>query len=151
MRLKCLLCIIFISITSCDANKLNKFASNLNKNVEEKFDNLTKDTPDLASSKPKMTTLQETNDTLKGINESYRESKESIKETKQSIKEGVQEAKQSARRYARKLPRSQAEANKMLIAFGEKYFGGWRTQFNKVKRQRGQTNSKPVKVESRLR
>ena len=128
----------------CDVSKLNGMAKTINENVQEKIkyftsssdsSSSTAQSPPLqlptSSSKSPLADLTEASQTLKDINQTYKESKEKVIETKTSIKEGVRDVKESARSMARGLPRSEKEANQMLVAFGEKYFGDWKASFQR--------------------
>lgn len=156
MRFYLIFCFVFL--VACDADKLNRFAANLNKNVEEKFEKLTSTSSELPSStpsKPKLSTLEETNNTLKDINQTYKESKEQVKATKESISEGIRGAKQSAKNLARNVPKTEQQANKMFAAFMERHFGGWREKFRQLSRRnsgKAGSSNNPRKInESRLR
>ena len=127
-----LIILFFALLFSFDTGKLNSFAARINNSVQEKISEISSPSSEPAkfsTAKPSHSSFGETSNTLNELNQTYKETKQQVKETKQSISEGVKDVKRAAGDMARKIPRTEKQANQIFLAFAEKYFGGWGDTF----------------------
>lgn len=148
-----LLILILGLLPACNADKLNKAAEKINSTALEVASDpsivVTKGTSGVTSlvkdSQEKAASINSAADAAKEMTETYQSTKETISEVKADARETISDARRTVRTTARKLPRSQKEANKMVVAYGQKWMDLFKSKITalslKMHRKRQRKNS----------